>query len=194
MVIDNGSADPAALRYLRETAERGAIRLLRDEAPFNYSRLNNLAVQQSTGEVLVFLNNDTVVNDPNWLELLVAQAMKEDVGAVGAKLLYPDHTIQFGGTIVGLQGVAGHAHVGLPEDDGGYSGLAGVTREIGAVTGACLAIRRKVFDEVRGFDTTLAVGCNDVLLCCDLLDARLPQHLPRGATLRSLRVQISRRR
>lgn len=169
VVIDNGSADPAALRYLRETAERGAICLLCDEAPFNYSRLNNLAVQQSTGEVLVFLNNDTVVNDPDWLELLVAQATQVDVGAVGAKLLYPDHTIQFGGTIVGLQGVAGHAHVGLPEHDGGYSGLAGVTREIGAVTGACLAIRRKVFDEVGGFDTTLAVGCNDVLLCCNLL-------------------------
>ena len=169
VVIDNGSADPAALRYLRKTAERGAIRLLRDEAPFNYSRLNNLAVKQSTGEVLVFLNNDTVVNEPDWLQLLVAQAMKEDVGAVGAKLLYPDRTVQFGGTIIGLQGVAGHAHVGLPENDGGYCGLAGVTHEIGAVTGACLAIRRKVFDEVRGLDTTLAVGCNDVLLCCDLL-------------------------
>jgi GT2 family glycosyltransferase len=169
IVIDNGSVDPAARRYLRETAERGAIRLLRDEAPFNYSRLNNLAVQESTGDVLVFLNNDTIVNDPSWLELLVAQAVKEDVGAVGAKLLYPDRTIQFGGTIVGLQGVAGHAHVGLPEDDGGYCGLANVTREVGAVTGACLAIRRKVFDEVGGFDTALAVGCNDVLLCCDLL-------------------------
>lgn len=169
VVIDNGSADPAALRYLREKAERGAIRLLRDEAPFNYSRLNNLAVKQSTGEVLVFLNNDTVVNEPNWLKLLVAQGTQEDVGAVGAMLLYPDRTIQFGGTIIGLQGVAGHAHVGLQRDDGGYCGLAGVTREIGAVTGACLAIRRKVFDEVRGFDTTLAVGCNDVLLCCDLV-------------------------
>ena len=169
VVIDNGSVDPAARRYLRETAERGAIRLLRDEAPFNYSRLNNLAARQSSGEVLVFLNNDTVVNDPSWLELLVAQAMEEDVGAVGAKLLYPDLTVQFGGTIVGLQGVAGHANVGLPANDGGYCGLANVTREIGAVTGACLAIRREVFDEVGGFDTALAVGCNDVLLCCDLL-------------------------
>ncbi|MGH6824146.1 glycosyltransferase family 2 protein [Methyloceanibacter sp.] len=169
VVIDNGSTDPATLRYLRETAERGAINLLRDEAPFNYSRLNNLAARQSTGEVLVFLNNDTVVNDPSWLELLVAQAMRDDAGAVGAKLLYPDQTVQFAGTIVGLQGVAGHAHVGLQANDGGYCGLAAVTREVGAVTGACLAIRRTIFDEVGGLDTSLAVGCNDVLFCCDLL-------------------------
>ena len=169
VVIDNGSADPAALRYLQESAGRGAIRLLSDDTPFNYSRLNNLAVQQSTGEVLVFLNNDTVINHPLWLEFLVAQAIKDDVGAVGAKLLYPDRTVQFGGTIVGLQGVAGHAHVGLAADDGGYSGLANLTREIGAATGACLAIRRKVYDEVGGLDLNLAVSCNDVLFCCDLI-------------------------
>ena len=169
VVVDNGSEDSNTQLYLSEAAKRGAIRLVRDPAPFNYARLNNLGVQQASGEVLVLLNNDTVVDDPCWLRFLVGQAMQKDVGAVGAKLLYPDRTVQFGGTVLGLQGVAGHAHVGLREDDGGYRGVANVTREVGAVTGACLAIQRKIFEEVGGFDTTLAVGCNDVLFCADLL-------------------------
>ena len=169
VVVDNDSEDADTHLYLREAAERGAIRLVHDPAPFNYARLNNLGVQQASGEVLVFLNNDTLVDDPRWLRILVGQAMQKDVGAVGAKLLYPDRTVQFGGTVLGLQGVAGHAHVGLREDEGGYCGVANVTREVGAVTGACLAIQRKIFQEVGGFDTTLAVGCNDVLFCADLL-------------------------
>ena len=169
VVVDNGSQDPHTLRYLRHAAERGAIRLIRDADGFNYARLNNLGAKELSGEVLVFLNNDTLADDPRWLELLVGQAMRDDVGAVGAKLLYPDRTVQFGGTILGIQGIAGHAHVGLAEDDGGYRGLATVTHEVSAVTGACLAIRRKVFEELGGFDHALAVACNDVLLCVEAL-------------------------
>ena len=159
---------PTRSNTSREAVERGAIRLLRDAETFNYSRLNNLGVSHSKGDVLVFLNNDTTVDEPRWLEFLVSQAMQEDVGAVGAKLLYPDRTVQFAGTIVGLYGVADHAHVGLREDDGGYCGVANVTREVAALTGACLALRRKIFEEVGGFDTALAVGCSDVLLCAEL--------------------------
>ena len=169
VVVDNGSEDSNTQLYLSEAAKRGAIRLVRDPAPFNYARLNNLGVQKASGEVLVFLNNDTVVDDPCWLRFLVGQAMQKDVGAVGAKLLYPDRTVQFVGTVLGLQGVAGHAHVGLREDDGGYRGVANVTREVGAVTGACLAISARFLQELGGFDTTLAIGCNDVLFCADLL-------------------------
>ena len=169
VVVDNGSEDPDTLRYLHEAAEAGAIRLLRDPGSFNYARLNNLGAGAAKGEVLVFLNNDTLVDEPRWLEFLVAQAMQKDVGAVGAKLLYPDRTVQFGGTILGIQGVAGHAHVGLAEHDGGYRGLANVTHEVGAVTGACLAIRRELFDELGGLDPALAVACNDVLLCVEAL-------------------------
>jgi len=169
VVVDNGSRDPATLRYLRQAAERGAIRLVRHAGPFNYSRLNNLGVRHSSGEVLVLLNNDTLVDDPHWLELLVGQAMQPDVAAVGAKLLFPDRTVQFGGTILGIQGVAGHAHVGLKEDDGGYRGVANATHEVAALTGACLAIRRKIFDELGGLDEALAVACNDVQLCVEAL-------------------------
>lgn len=169
VVVDNGSRDPDTLRYLRQAAERGAIRLVRHAGPFNYARLNNLGVRHSSGEVLVLLNNDTLVDDPRWLELLVGQAMQPDVAAVGAKLLFPDRTVQFGGTILGIQGVAGHAHVGLREDDGGYRGVANTTHEVSAATGACLAIRRKVFEELGGLDPALAVACNDVQLCVEAL-------------------------
>src|SRR4029079_11780276 len=123
-----------------------------DPGKFNYSRLNNLGAAHATGQVLVFLNNDTLIDDPDWLKLLVAQATQRDVAVVGAKLLYPDRTVQFGGTILGIQGVAGHAHVGLNEDDGSYRGLAAITHEVSAVTGACLAIRRPVFEELGGLD------------------------------------------
>jgi GT2 family glycosyltransferase/glycosyltransferase involved in cell wall biosynthesis len=169
VVVDNGSEGPDTLRYLRLAAEGGAIRLLRDAGAFNYARLNNLGALHSAGEVLIFLNNDTLIYEPRWLQLLVGQAMQVDVAAVGAKLLYPDRTVQFGGTVLGIQGVAGHAHVGLAEYDGGYRGVANVTHEVGAITGACLAIRRKVFEEIRGFDTSLAVACNDVMLCVEAL-------------------------
>jgi GT2 family glycosyltransferase len=168
-IVDNGSRKPETLRFLREAADSGAIRLLKDDRDFNYARLSNLGALHSSGEVLVFLNNDTLVEDPNWLKLLVAQAIKDDVAAVGGKLLYPDGTVQFGGTVIGIQAVAGHAHVGLGRDDGGYLGTANITHEVSALTGACLAIRRKMFETFGRFDEGLAVACNDVLLCSEAL-------------------------
>jgi GT2 family glycosyltransferase/glycosyltransferase involved in cell wall biosynthesis len=170
LVVDNGSRDPEMLGFLREAASSGAIRLIKDGRDFNYAHLSNLGESDSSGEVLVFLNNDTVVEDSNWLKLMVSQAMQDDVAAVGAKLLYPDGTVQFGGTVLGIQAVAGHAHVGLDKNDGGYRGMANVTHEVSALTGACLAIRRKVFEELGRFDEELAVACNDVLLCVEALE------------------------
>lgn len=169
VVVDNGSQDPETLAYLDAAAARGAIRLVRDAEPFNYARLNNLGAGEATGDVLVFLNNDTLIDDPDWLRLFVGQAIQDDVGAVGPKLLYPDRSVQSGGTILGIQGVAGHAQVGLVEGDGGYRGLANITHEVSALTGACLAIRRRLFDELGGFDQALAVACNDVSLCAEAL-------------------------
>src|SRR4029079_8548919 len=95
-----------------------------DPGKFNYSRLNNLGAAHATGQVLVFLNNDTLIDDPDWLKLLVAQATQRDVAVVGAKLLYPDRTVQFGGTILGIQGVAGRAPLGLAEGERRFSGVA----------------------------------------------------------------------
>jgi GT2 family glycosyltransferase len=169
VVVDNGSEDPDTLAFLQTAVARGAIRLVRDAEPFNYARLNNRGAKEAKGDVLVFLNNDTLIDDPDWLKLLVGQAMQEDVAAVGPKLLYPDRSVQFGGTVIGIQGVAGHAHVDLAETDGGYRGLANRTHEVSAQTGACLAIRRQVFEELGGLDPKLAVACNDVLLCAEAL-------------------------
>lgn len=169
VIVDNGSRHAETLRYLKRESERGAIRLLRDAGEFNYARLNNLGARHAKGEILIFLNNDTLIDDPDWLKLIVGQVMQRDVAVVGAKLLYPDRTVQFGGTILGIQGAAGHAHVGLAEDDGGYGGRATTTHEVSAVTGACLAIRREIFDELGGLDPALAVACNDVLLCAEAL-------------------------
>lgn len=169
VVMDNGSQDPATLSYLEEESAQGRIVLVRDPAPFNYSRLNNTAARAASGELLVFLNNDVEVDDPLWLKRMAAYAMQADVGAVGGKLLYPDRSIQHGGIVLGIQGVVAHAHHHLREDDFGHHYLNVVDREMAAVTGACLAMRKSVFEEIGGFDENLAVAFNDVVLCLDAL-------------------------
>lgn len=170
IVVDNGSTDPATVQYMAKQSALGAIRVLLDQRTFNFSRLNNFATLHSRGEILVFLNNDTIVNDPTWLREIAYHARQDDVGAVGSKLLFLDRTVQHGGVILGLHGLGAHAHVGLTENEGGYHNFANETHEMAAVTAACLAIRRKVFDEVGGFDTHLEVAFSDVLLCAKVLE------------------------
>lgn len=165
LVADNGSTDPATLEYLRELEASGAIRVLRLEMPFNWSRLNNLSVRQARGEVLVFLNNDVEVLQPDWLRQLTTQALRPEIGAVGALLLYPNGLVQHAGVVLGLGGLAGHPHKGSdPEASGPWTPLC-CTRSTMAVTGACLAVRREVFDQVGGFEEQLAVAYNDVDFC-----------------------------
>ncbi len=171
VVVDNDSTDPATLNFLAHAARGNRLKLLRDPRPFNYAQLNNRAARAAGGEVLVFINNDTLVNKPDWLDQMVSLAQLSDAGAVGARLLYPDYTVQHGGVVLGIHGVAAHAHVGLKEAEGGYRELATTSHEVGAVTGACLAVRRDVFEDVGGFNEALAVAFNDVLLCMDLLAA-----------------------
>jgi GT2 family glycosyltransferase len=169
IVIDNGSTDEDALGYMHNMAESKKIKLLKDPSKFNFSRLNNQAVNASNSDILVFLNNDTVVEDPLWLMLLIEQATKSDVGIVGAKLLYPDRTVQHGGMVLGVDGLAVHSHLHLKEDDASYLGLNVFTREISAITGACFAIRRRLFLESDCFDENLQIAFNDVLLCLSVL-------------------------
>jgi GT2 family glycosyltransferase len=167
IILDNGSEELDTIEFLEEKSAAGAIRIIRHSDAFNFSRLNNLGVLNSSGDVLLFLNNDIEIIEPAWLRNLIAVAMRPEVGAVGAKLLYDDHTVQHAGVVLGIQGVAAHSFVGIERDEPGFLGLNRCTREVAAVTGACLAIRRSVFLEIGGFDPDFAVAFNDVILCME---------------------------
>ena len=172
IIIDNGSDDPDALAYFAELAERPNVRVLRDERPFNYSALNNLAAAQAQGEVLVLMNNDIEVISPGWLDEMVSHVMQPEVGAVGAKLLYPNDTLQHAGVMLGIRSVAGHVHKFLKRDERGYQGRAAVAQNLSAVTAACLAVRKQVWQEVGGLnETDLTVAFNDVDFCIRLVQA-----------------------
>ncbi|MCA3454386.1 MAG: glycosyltransferase family 2 protein [Rhodobacter sp.] len=169
IVVDNGSSDPACLAGLERAEAAGSVRVLRDPRPFNFAALNNRAVSLAKGDLLVFLNNDTLALRPDWLRVLSAFAWLPGAGAVGPKLLYADGRVQHAGLVFGLYGRAVHVHVGLPADAGGYQGLAAVPHEVSGVTGACLALRRAAFEAVGGFDEDFPVAYNDMVLCADLM-------------------------
>jgi glycosyltransferase involved in cell wall biosynthesis/LmbE family N-acetylglucosaminyl deacetylase len=168
LVVDNGSVDPRVLDLLSVHERAGRLRVLRDARPFNYSALNNRAVREARGELLCFLNNDIDVISPDWLEEMAGQALRPEVGAVGAKLLYPNDTVQHAGVVLGMgcDGIAGHAHWQLPRHAPGYFYRAALVQNMSAVTAACMVMRRTVFESVGGFnETDLAVAYNDVDLC-----------------------------
>jgi GT2 family glycosyltransferase len=164
LVLDNGSRDPGTLRYLRSCGER----VLRLDMPFNHSRLNNLAAAQARGELLLLLNDDTEVLTPGWLTALVEQALRPEVGAAGALLLHPDGRLQHAGIVLGLGPVAMPLHAGITRD-GLDRGTVFLAHEVSAVSGACLLIRRAVYQEVGGLDEeALPASYNDVDLCLRL--------------------------
>lgn len=172
IVVDNGSDEPALLDYLAGLVRAGKITVLRDDSPFNFAALNNRAVAQSAGEYVLLLNNDIEIIEPDWLAEMVSVAARPGVGAVGARLWYPDRTLQHGGVILGLGGVAGHAHYRLAAGHRGYFGRAVLLQCFSAVTAACLLIRRAIFDEVGGFDEKdLKVAYNDVDFCLKIVQA-----------------------
>ena len=172
LVVDNGSVEAATRALLEEAARDPRVRVLRDEGGFNFSRLNNRAAREATGEVLVLLNNDIEITRHDWLREMVSQVLRPGVGTVGARLLYPDGRIQHAGVALGLgrfdggPGVAGHFGAGEPGDSSGYMGHYIVCRSVSANTAACLAVRRSVYLEVGGLDEeNLAVAFNDVDFC-----------------------------
>ena len=171
LLVDNGTTDPEALALLASLSGRAGVRVLRDDAPFNYSALNNRAARQATGAVLALVNNDIEVIDGGWLSEMVSQALRPGVGAVGAMLLYPDDSIQHAGVVLGLGGIANHAHVGEPAATGGHGGRAKVVQAMSAVTGACLVVARDRYEQVGGLDESLQVAFNDVDFCLRLAEA-----------------------
>jgi GT2 family glycosyltransferase len=171
VIVDNGSVEEETFGYLDTIKKTPNIKVIRDERPFNFSALNNIGVAHCSGEVLGFLNNDLEFVKPDWLEKMVAQAVRKEVGAVGARLLFPNNLLQHGGVIIGIGGVAGHNHKGSPKEDAGYFNRAILSQNLSAVTGACLLTRREVFNRINGFDEQLSVAFNDVDLCLRIREA-----------------------
>jgi glycosyltransferase involved in cell wall biosynthesis len=170
VVIDNGSQTFATLNFLRENEHH--LTVIRDDRPFNYSALNNAAVQRVAGSVVCLLNDDTEVIAEDWLTEMVGQLLMPGVGAVGAKLFYPDGRLQHGGVIVGLGGVAGHSHRMSDRLAPGYCGRLLVAQNLSAVTAACMAVRREAWDQVGGLEEeNLAIAFNDVDFCLRLREA-----------------------
>jgi GT2 family glycosyltransferase len=174
VVADNESRAPATQAYLRKIARDPRVRVVPFAGPFNFSAINNAAVRAATGEVLCFLNNDIEVLHADWLDAMVAHAVRADIGAVGALLLYPTGLVQHAGVVVGLGGLAGHAHRFFAADHPGYMERLRVPQFVSAVTAACLVVARRKFEKVGGFDEmAFPVALNDVDLCLKLRAAGL---------------------
>jgi len=171
VLVDNGSVETETAALLRELAAEPGIRVLSAPGGFNYSALVNRGVSAATGDVICFLNSDVEATSSGWLEALLDAVEQPDVGAVGARLLYPDGSIQHAGVILGVLGGTGHAHRFTPRDAAGYFANMAVVREVSAVTGACLAIRRETFERTGGFDEALPVAYNDVDFCLRMREA-----------------------
>ncbi|GAN81363.1 glycosyltransferase family 2 protein [Acidocella aminolytica] len=173
ILLDNWSTTPEAVRFAAEQANIEGTKVLRIAEPFNYSRINNLGVREARQEFLLFMNNDVFVDESGWLRRLLDEALaEENVGAVGAKLLYPDGTVQHAGVVLGVGGVADHAFRGLDGDAPGYMAHAMAAQEVSAVTAACMLVRKTAFDMVGGFDEReLSIAFNDVDLCVKLRQA-----------------------
>lgn len=165
IIIDNQSDDARTLDYLENLQRRPDVKVLRYDAPFNYSAINNFGVKNASGEIVGLLNNDLEVISPGWLDEMVSHALRPEIGAVGAMLYYPNNTIQHAGVILGTGGVAGHTYHGQPRGYAGQKGRGYIIQNLSAVTGACLLMRRDVYDEVGGLDENLPVAFNDVDLC-----------------------------
>ena len=166
LIVENNSEKPETFAYYeRIQKQRENVRVIRWKEGFNYSAINNFAVRQAKGEYLLFLNNDVEVITPYWMSRMLGQCQRKDVGAAGAKLFYPDNTVQHAGVVVGIGWFAGHVMNGRPKVDNGYLGRLIAIQDISAVTGACMMVKRSVFEKVGGFDEELAVALNDVDLC-----------------------------
>lgn len=177
IVIDNQSDELDSQRYLQNlpTAARAwgldNVSIINFNETFNFSRMNNVAVEQARGDVLCFLNNDIEVISDDWLEQLVKEVTHSEIGCAGALLFYPNDTVQHAGVIMGMDTIAGHAYVAMPRTAVHRHPYFQEKRYCTAITGACLAIRRDVFVAVGGFECALAVAFNDVDLCLKVQQA-----------------------
>lgn len=169
IIMDNGSTDKKTIRYLEKLNRDRRISVIKEDREFNYSLLNNIGVEKSSGSVICLLNNDIEVKSSDWLSVMVSHALRPEIGSVGAKLYYPNDTIQHAGVVLGLGGIAAHAHKGFPKYEYGYFGRAVLTQNYSAVTGACLVVEKSKYLEVGGLnEKQLAVAYNDIDFCLKL--------------------------
>ena len=167
VVVENNSVEQSIRDYYKELESDSKVKIVTYEGGFNYSRINNVGVKETKGEYLLFLNNDTEVISPDWMEQLLMYAQRKDVGAVGAKLYYADNTIQHAGVVIGLGAhrSAGHTHYKMPREHLGYMGRLCYAQDVTAVTGACLMVKKSIYEEVDGLDESFTISLNDVDLC-----------------------------
>lgn len=168
IVIENNSETKEIFEYYKEIEKEENIKVVYyEEKGFNYSKINNFGVKQASGEYYIFLNNDTEVIEKTWIEEMLGFCQREDVGAVGAKLLYPDNTIQHAGVVLGLGAhhTAGHINYGTDVNSLGYMARSLVVNNVSAVTAACMMVKKSIYNEVNGFDENFKVSYNDVDFC-----------------------------
>ena len=165
LIVDNDSAEQETLEWFAAFDNGTDRRVIPAPGPFNYSKINNIGAAAANGELILLLNNDTEVIDPDWLSTMVRWIGQPNIGAVGAKLLYPNDTIQHAGVVLGLGGLAGHGHLHEPAESTGYFNRLAITHEVGAATAACLLTRRSTWEQLGGLDEDLAVAFNDVDYC-----------------------------
>jgi len=173
LLISNNSEKAETHEYLKYLIKKdNRVRVLEHNVPFNFSEINNWAVEQANGDFILLLNNDMKVINSDWLEAMLEHAQQDNVGAVGAKLLYPDNTVQHAGVIIGIQGVAGHSHKYFHDKSVGYFYRVAVAQNISAVTGACLLTKKEIWKEVGGLDEeNLKIAFNDIDLCLKIRKA-----------------------
>lgn len=173
VIVENNSISDEIFRYYDELRKNSLIRIVTYEGDFNYSRINNLGVSKAEGDYVILLNNDTQVITLDWMEELLMYAQRDDVGAVGAKLYYEDKTIQHAGVVIGLGAhrTAGHTHYRVSSNNLGYMGRLCYAQDVSAVTGACLMVKKRIYEELGGLDESFAVSLNDVDFCLRVREA-----------------------
>lgn len=172
IIVENGSTEKQVFAYYEEITQKYPyVKKLDWQEGFNWSAINNFAAGKTDGEYLLFLNNDTEVITPEWIEEMLMHAQRTEVGIVGALLYYPNDTVQHGGVVLGLGGIAGHAFSRAERGNRGYAGKLSYVQDLSAVTGACMMMRREIWETIGGFDVELAIGFNDVDFCLRVLKA-----------------------
>ena len=171
IIVENNSKEKSIFKYYKKLEKNPKIKIEKSKLVlFNYSKLNNFGASKAEGEYLVFLNNDTKIITTNWLETIISNCQREEIGAIGAKLIYKNKRIQHAGVVLNLTGTAGHVNWNEKANNPGYFGRIMIQQNVSAVTGALLGMSKKVFEQVEGFDETFPIAYNDVDLCLKIQD------------------------